>query len=342
MDTCMKENSMLRKLATYGFVILVTLVFAEIFHPLATIQSLAQGDCRTFQETGKTVCGKFLTYWDTHGGLAQQGYPISNPFQEKSDLDGRTYTVQYFERAVFEDHPENSAPYDVLLSQLGTFQFQRKYPEGDPSPPISTAQYDIPAPAVYIKGAYVIVLGAVRYNGSVPLINPEIDVTIVDKAGNDIDTVPCCARITLVPPGSLIPYRHELSDPDGLIDHVRVEVKSGAEQATQADIDFYTSDWTVSESHLVLPADDQDFPMLVGTLTHNGTKQTESVNVAALLYDGSGNILDVSNQVYTPQNRAEGATYPFQLDFEFSAFASIGVKPDHYDLIIQNDVTPSE
>lgn len=36
---------------------------------------------------------------------------------------------------MFEKHPENAPPYDVLLSQLGTFQFQRKYPNGDPSGP---------------------------------------------------------------------------------------------------------------------------------------------------------------------------------------------------------------
>ena len=37
------------------------------------------------------------------------------------------YTVQYFERAVMEMHPENKAPFDVLLSQLGTFQYKAKY-----------------------------------------------------------------------------------------------------------------------------------------------------------------------------------------------------------------------
>jgi hypothetical protein len=41
--------------------------------------------------------------------------------------------VQYFERAVFEFHPENQPPHDVLLSQLGTFRFKTKYPSGDPS-----------------------------------------------------------------------------------------------------------------------------------------------------------------------------------------------------------------
>ena len=85
-----------------------------------------------FKETGFTVGGPFLAYWQTHGGLAQQGYPISNEFQEKSELNGQTYRVQYFERAVFEAHPENQPPYDVLLSQLGTFQLRQKYPTGIP------------------------------------------------------------------------------------------------------------------------------------------------------------------------------------------------------------------
>jgi hypothetical protein len=64
------------------------------------------------------------------------------------------------------------------------------------------------------------------------------------------------------------------------------------------------------------------------------------VNVAAVLYDAAGNILDVTNNVFTPQDRSQGATYSFELPFEFAAFASTGVRPDHYDLIVQNDVTP--
>lgn len=91
---------------------------------------LMQGGCQTFTETGNTVCGKFLQYWQEHGGLPQQGFPISPEIQEKSDLDGKTYTVQYFERAVFESHPENQPPYDVLLSQLGTFRYREKYQSG--------------------------------------------------------------------------------------------------------------------------------------------------------------------------------------------------------------------
>ena len=78
-----------------------------------------------FPETGFTVAGSFWEYWQAHGGLAQQGYPLSPEFRERSLIDGRVYTVQYFERAVFERHPENRPPYDVLLAQLGTEAFER-------------------------------------------------------------------------------------------------------------------------------------------------------------------------------------------------------------------------
>jgi hypothetical protein len=98
--------------------------------PLGSVK--AQSSSRTFPETGKTVSGKFLDYWNAHGGLAQQGFPISGEMQEKSDTDGKTYTVQYFERAVFELHPENAAPNDVLLSLLGNFLYKQKYPSGAP------------------------------------------------------------------------------------------------------------------------------------------------------------------------------------------------------------------
>ena len=109
--------------------ILLALVMGVTLLPVG---SSAQGNSRTFPETGRTVKGRFLDYWQQNGGLAQQGYPISEEMQEKSDTDGKTYTVQYFERAVFEMHPENQRPNDVLLSLLGTFLYREKYPNGAP------------------------------------------------------------------------------------------------------------------------------------------------------------------------------------------------------------------
>ncbi|HEX8597561.1 MAG TPA: hypothetical protein VF952_03500 [Chloroflexia bacterium] len=87
----------------------------------------------TFPETGYTVTGVFLDYWNTHGQLRQQGFPISPVVRETSPLDGKPYLMQYFERAVFEYHPENPPVSQVLLSQLGTFTYRKKYPNGAPN-----------------------------------------------------------------------------------------------------------------------------------------------------------------------------------------------------------------
>ena len=76
-----------------------------------------RADATFFAETGHNVEGRFLAYWQRQGGLAQFGYPLTEPIQET--IDGQSYTVQYFERARFELHPENPDPYDVLLGQFG-------------------------------------------------------------------------------------------------------------------------------------------------------------------------------------------------------------------------------
>lgn len=94
----------------------------------------AQPSTRYFNETGHNVSGKFLDYWNKHGGLSQQGYPISEEMSEVSDVNGKAYTVQYFERAVFEYHPENKSPYDVLLTPLGSLRLKNYYSSGNPTP----------------------------------------------------------------------------------------------------------------------------------------------------------------------------------------------------------------
>ncbi len=97
----------------------------------APVGGAAGADSRYFPETRHAVSGLFLQYWTAHGGLAQQGYPLTEEFQERSALNGQTYTVQYFERAIFEHHPENAGtPYEVLLSQLGKYQLDSRYPNG--------------------------------------------------------------------------------------------------------------------------------------------------------------------------------------------------------------------
>jgi hypothetical protein len=73
---------------------------------------------RCFPETGFCVQGGFLDYWNAHGGLAINGYPLSPERSEKLE-NGQTYTVQWFERVRMEWHPENSPPIQILLGQFG-------------------------------------------------------------------------------------------------------------------------------------------------------------------------------------------------------------------------------
>jgi hypothetical protein len=140
---------------------------------------LFQNNCQAFPETKQLVCGRFLKYWQEHGGLAQQGFPISSEFQEKSDLNGQVYTVQYFERAVFEHHPENQPPYDVLLSQLGTFRYKAKYGSGAPGgQPTPTT-----APATPMPPAFVDVGEPVNRNGLV------FTVIRLDRLAKRVDVI---------------------------------------------------------------------------------------------------------------------------------------------------------
>ncbi|HEX5164495.1 MAG TPA: hypothetical protein VFV93_03795 [Thermomicrobiales bacterium] len=83
-----------------------------------------------FPETGHGVPDQFYAYWAGHGldfgdpgvsfreSLALFGYPLSEPMVE-TNADGDTVLTQYFERAVFEYHPDNPPEWQVLLRRLG-------------------------------------------------------------------------------------------------------------------------------------------------------------------------------------------------------------------------------
>ncbi len=91
------------------------------FQPTPPIVDKARPEAyRYFPPTGHNLGFGFLTYWQQHGALARFGYPISEEHLELDPETGRIYTVQWFERARFEYHPEKAGtPYEVLLGLLG-------------------------------------------------------------------------------------------------------------------------------------------------------------------------------------------------------------------------------
>jgi hypothetical protein len=90
----------------------------RVFEQVEPFQS--GSDHLYFPETGHSLNYAFLGYWQRHGGLPVFGYPISEEIRERSLTDGQEYTVQYFERARFEYHPEyRGTDAEVLLGLLG-------------------------------------------------------------------------------------------------------------------------------------------------------------------------------------------------------------------------------
>ena len=90
------------------------------------------GASQYFSPTGHNLSNLFKSYWESHGGLAQFGYPRTEPLREVNPADGKIYTVQYFERNRFEYHPEFAGtPYEVELGLLGNQLTESRRAAGD-------------------------------------------------------------------------------------------------------------------------------------------------------------------------------------------------------------------
>jgi hypothetical protein len=122
-----------------------------------------QEGCTYFEQTRQNVCSEILTAWQTEGidlnqdgisgnseaeSLALFGLPISGEITEQLS-DGGTYTVQYFERARFERHPQNEPPYNVLLGLLGNELVVQP-------PELARVQVDELAPYTYPGGLFAL------------------------------------------------------------------------------------------------------------------------------------------------------------------------------------------
>ena len=95
-------------------------MFVMAFFSTVTSALADEGGSRFFTPTGYAISGKFLDYWNSHGGLATFGYPITGAYWEKDPISGNSYLTQWFERNRFELHPENAhTAYEVLLGLLG-------------------------------------------------------------------------------------------------------------------------------------------------------------------------------------------------------------------------------
>lgn len=119
--------------------------------PAGAGSAAAQGTCRNINKID--VCGRFLEVWNKPGSeqnnVYVNGLPITVKRAEISTTDGKTYQTQWFERARYEEHPENRAPYDVLLGLLGNTSKAEGRGRLDPV----TKQASNPADVPFVKVA---------------------------------------------------------------------------------------------------------------------------------------------------------------------------------------------
>ncbi len=127
--------------------LLAALVLLAVLWPQALH---ADEHTRYFPETGMSVSFGFKRYFEQRGGVEIFGYPITPEIQENG------FTVQYFQRARFEYHPEHAGtPYEVELGLLGDILTAgREFPKASPVPETPTQRY-FPLTQHIVRGSFL-------------------------------------------------------------------------------------------------------------------------------------------------------------------------------------------
>lgn len=149
---------------------------------------------RYYTETGHTVAYAFLDFFDSNGGLATFGYPISDYGSENDN----SRIVQYFQRAKMEWYPELAAAQRVQLADLGSIYFDQLAAQGkiDPAlkkPVPSPGQIGAVPLALKVSATPKYAITSRRNNQTVyvyvtdqkdmPLENAQVTLTIRDGTG---------------------------------------------------------------------------------------------------------------------------------------------------------------
>lgn len=100
------------------------------FTPVAAIQE--NGDHRFFPQTGHTLNYAFKSFWEMNGGTTVFGYPLSEEYADPAT----GLTIQVFERAVLEWHPDAAADSQVQIERLGVLAAQQ---DGVDTSPVTQA-----------------------------------------------------------------------------------------------------------------------------------------------------------------------------------------------------------
>jgi len=149
---CKKANRLICLIAGVILAVIVGLLIPQT--------SLAQAETQEFfKETGHWVKGEFLIYFRAYGELAIFGYPITEQFVVQG------VTVQYFQKARLEWHPENPKLYQIQLGLLGE---ELKYRQPAIAEPMSRSRRKVYFPETGHTVAYAF-LDFFKANGGIDI-----------------------------------------------------------------------------------------------------------------------------------------------------------------------------
>ena len=110
------------KLMPWLICICTVVLLTACYVPAQTHPEQIPPEVRFFPETGFSVQGEFLHFFERYGGVDSLGYPISEEFEESG------WQVQYFEYGRLEFHPENQPDYQITVGWLGDLLNRRRPP----------------------------------------------------------------------------------------------------------------------------------------------------------------------------------------------------------------------
>ncbi|HEV2121186.1 MAG TPA: cytochrome c [Chloroflexota bacterium] len=97
--------------------------FYDALQPVAPVPNTSTSIY--FETTDHTLAYAFLEFWREHGGLEVFGHPVPQEYIGYSPVDGVPRTMQLFERAKFEYHPEFAGTdREVQLVPMGLDEVQ--------------------------------------------------------------------------------------------------------------------------------------------------------------------------------------------------------------------------
>jgi uncharacterized protein YkwD len=129
-----------------------------------------------FAATGHALGGGFYTYWQKNGGLPLFGLPLSEEFNENG------LTVQWFERARFEYHPELAGTGKAIqLTHLGSMAYGSQSNRTAPSAPVASPASYQAAPSVNLNSDESYLLQAINEQRAAAGVGPvRLDPTLTE------------------------------------------------------------------------------------------------------------------------------------------------------------------